>query len=352
MLVVQVIESFGSGTLQVVSTLAAMSHAEGWQTVVFHGLRDETPKDFPALFPQGTKFIKLKTGRAINGIWDLSDAMTIAAFAKKHKAALIHGHSSKGGALSRAASLMSGTPGLYTPHGFSFLTEKGPSKTKLTYWLEKGLGVLPATLVCCSQSEAKIANDFSAKVAVVPNFIDLSALKAAGAEAGGCDIVMAGRISAQKNATLFMATARLLPQYRFLWLGGPASELEGDIPANVEVSGWVTRETALRRMAGAKVYLSTSRYEGMPIAMLEAQALGLPVVSTKVLGSVDIVADGVNGRFADTAEDMAAALKELLENDALRATYGRQAQAILNERHNPQTLTGEWARIYRAHARA
>ncbi len=354
MLVLQIIESFGSGTLQVVSTLVHATHAKGWQTVVFHGMREETPENFPAMFPDGTRFIPLKTGRSINGIWDLADALKIADYARKHKAALIHGHSSKGGALARAAALFSGRPALYTPHGFSFLTEKGPSKRKLTYWLEKGLGLLPSAIVCCSDSEAKMARLFSRDVSVVPNFIDSEALAAVVnlTDAPDCDIVMAGRISTQKNAPLFMATAARLPGYRFVWLGGPESVLESPPPANVEISGWVARETALKRMAKAKIYLSTSRYEGMPIAMLEAQALGLPVVSTRVLGSQDIVVDDVNGRFADTAEEMAETIEALLSDETLRTRYGRQAREILATKHNPEVLIGEWMRIYQVNARA
>ncbi len=353
MLVLQIIESFGSGTLQVVSNLVHAAHARGWRTVVFHGLREETPENFPGLFPQGTQFIRLKTGRSINGIWDLSDAVRIAAYARKHKAALIHGHSSKGGALARAAGLASGKVALYTPHGFSFLTEKGPSRKKLTYWIEKGLGLLPSTIVCCSESEAMVARSFSRRVDVVPNFIDthaLAGLRQQGNEPG-CDIVMAGRISEQKNAPLFMAAAARLPQYKFVWLGGPASALTEDTPANVEISGWVSRDTVLRRMSQAKIYLSTSRYEGMPIAMLEAQALGLPVVSTRVPGSTDVVIDRVNGRFADTADEMAETIEALLDDGDLRATYGRQAAEILDRKHNPHALTAQWMQIYETHAR-
>jgi glycosyltransferase involved in cell wall biosynthesis len=84
----------------------------------------------------------------------------------------------------------------------------------------------------------------------------------------------------------------------------------------VEVSGWLTSEELHRRLSSASALLFTSRGEGMPMAVLEAQAMGIPVVASRVTGVVDLIDDGENGLLGETVEELADALTRVLTDPA------------------------------------
>lgn len=54
--IVQIHESFGSGTLAIVADIVRKTHELNWKTTIFHGMRAETPDNFRELFPAGTIF--------------------------------------------------------------------------------------------------------------------------------------------------------------------------------------------------------------------------------------------------------------------------------------------------------
>ena len=348
--IVQIIESFGAGTLQAVAAITRAMSERGARTTVFHGNRAETPQDFQALFPEGVDFRPLATGRAVNGVIDAYDAARIALFAVRHRVDVLHGHSSKGGALARMAGLLSGTPTVYTPHGFAFLTNGGPDRGKIAYKFERLLGRLPALTVCCSTSEAEVALLLSPRVTSIPNFIDLAAVDAMRARVprdSGADILGVGRISAQKNLPLFFALARRNPQMRCVWIGGPTSELDGETPPdNVEITGWLSRDESLARIAACKVFVSTSRFEGMPIALMEAMAMEIPVVCTDVAGNRDLVEDGATGYLRDDEDGLHAVIGQLLADPAARARLGQGGRRKLERENAPDVLRERWAELY------
>ncbi|MDT4878571.1 N-acetyl-alpha-D-glucosaminyl L-malate synthase [compost metagenome] len=84
------------------------------------------------------------------------------------------------------------------------------------------------------------------------------------------------------------------------------------------------------------MFCLTSRAEGVPIAVFEAGAIGLPVVSTNVGSLREVIEDGVSGylvdRAGDTAGAIAARLGQLAEQPALRQHLGAQLQKrVLND---------------------
>lgn len=82
---------------------------------------------------------------------------------------------------------------------------------------------------------------------------------------------------------------------------------------------------ATRLFSAFDLYVSASRGEGLPLALLEAMACELPVVATRVTGHVDVVVDGVTGFLTrpGDSEDLARALGRLLDDPELRQRMGR-----------------------------
>ncbi len=126
------------------------------------------------------------------------------------------------------------------------------------------------------------------------------------------------------------------PAWQFVWAGdGPdrtrfECAVRDAALANVTFLGVIARPADL--LGRARVLLSTSRWEGLPYALLEAGALGVPVVATRVVGNCDVIDDGVNGYLfpVDLPDAGVAALERVLEHpiEAQRlAAAGRQVIA-------------------------
>jgi glycosyltransferase involved in cell wall biosynthesis/SAM-dependent methyltransferase len=164
------------------------------------------------------------------------------------------------------------------------------------------------------------------------------------------DIVSVGRLVDQKDfPTLIRAVANLkdrFPNIKTVVIGsGPthneiARQLKSlGLTKNVRLTGEYSRQRVIRTLSRAKIYVSSSKYEGSSIALLEAMSMGLPVIATKVSGSEEIIRSGMNGFLIEPgdASTLAKHIRELLENEPLRASIGSKAKKTANEiiRTNP-----------------
>jgi glycosyltransferase involved in cell wall biosynthesis len=93
-----------------------------------------------------------------------------------------------------------------------------------------------------------------------------------------------------------------------------------------------------------------SRWEGMPNAVLEAMACGLPCVSTRVSGSEDIVQHGVNGLLVEPEDyqGMAQALLTLLRDQLLTQEYGRAARETIEKRYAHEQVMNKYVELYQS----
>ena len=98
----------------------------------------------------------------------------------------------------------------------------------------------------------------------------------------------------------------------------------------------------------ASLFVLTSRYEGLPMVLLEAQAFGLPIVSFRCkCGPADVITDGVNGFLVDEGdiEQFAAALKRLMGDIALRKQMGEKA-LVSSERFSEERVMQYWISLF------
>ncbi len=147
-------------------------------------------------------------------------------------------------------------------------------------------------------------------------------------------IVFVGRLSKEKGVLHLAHAARLLPEYTFMVAGsGPDESVLYDIP-NVKLFGFLTGDKLTQLMGEAKVLLLPSVcYENCPLSILEAQALGVPVVTMNSGGMAELVKDGVTGTLVSelTPEGIALKLKETMENEVY---YNTLKENCKNEKDN------------------
>jgi glycosyltransferase involved in cell wall biosynthesis len=96
------------------------------------------------------------------------------------------------------------------------------------------------------------------------------------------------------------------------------------------------------------VFVMPSRWEGIPLTLLEAMGYGLPVVSTRVGRATEIIRDGVNGRLTPEAdpEALARAILELYREPEKRQDWGEQARRTVLEKYTLEHFLEQFAAIY------
>ncbi|HEX7349474.1 glycosyltransferase [Brachybacterium sp.] len=265
---------------------------------------------------------------------------SLGSLLRREKPDILHLHSSRAGMIGRFIALLSGAHHrtVYSPHGLSSeRTVSTPAMRAVYTRLERlGARMAPA-LALCSWSEQQLVLEKipEARTAVLANSVDVDRLRGIARAHGPKgpravpEIVHVGRITEQKLAAAFGRIAESWhlasdQPVRFRWIGDGDRSL---LPASVEATGWMEREELLRVLAGADLMLFTSASEGMPMALLEAQALGVPVVASRVTGVVDVIEDEVTGLLRDTEDELRTAAAALIADPSRRRELGAAASA-------------------------
>ncbi len=174
---------------------------------------------------------------------------------------------------------------------------------------------------------------YKGKTKTIHNFINKE--KFSGSQRNREDyIAYVGRLSKEKGIENIAGTAKLLPQYNFVVAGnGPDEAVLKDIP-NVKLAGFLTGDELTKLVGNAKVLLLPSVcYENCPLSILEAHAMGVPVVTMNSGGMAELVKDGVTGTLVNepTPHGIAEKIKATLENEDY---YNTLEQNCKNEKDN------------------
>jgi glycosyltransferase involved in cell wall biosynthesis len=172
-------------------------------------------------------------------------------------------------------------------------------------------------------------------------------------------LVTASRLAPQKAVhVLLEALAQLETAFVLAVLGtGPLEEeLKGRAAAAgvAERVRWLGfRRDVADHIAAADVFCLSSVWEGVPLAAQEAILLGVPVVATAVGGMPELVDDAVTGRLVPPGDPaaLAAALRQVLANETLRAAFAAGARARLEERFSTEKMLARLGAEYRERAR-
>jgi glycosyltransferase involved in cell wall biosynthesis len=139
--------------------------------------------------------------------------------------------------------------------------------------------------------------------------------------------VFVGRLTRQKGLGTAIAAIALVPDARLVLVGdGPERRVLEQAAAasaaagRIAFRGSLSRDDALRAVAGAEAALLSSDWENLPHSAVEALSVGVPVVSTAVGGVPEVVRDGLNGLLVQPGdpEALAVALRRMLEEPGLR----------------------------------
>ncbi len=180
------------------------------------------------------------------------------------------------------------------------------------------------------------------KIFVVPNPIDterFSPNPVAHKHVGQAAYV--GRLSPEKNLRMLVKAVIRLSEARLILVGSGPEEAELRRLASdcdrIQFAGSVPNSQIPAILSEAEVFVLPSRYEGSPKALLEAMACGLAVIGADAPGIREVIQHETDGLLCEPSEDgLADAIRRALADAELRQRLGRQARAIVVERHSQE----------------
>jgi glycosyltransferase involved in cell wall biosynthesis len=327
--------------------------------IIFHGERRQvmTAAEVKKIFPQkNVRFIRWQSAqRSINPLRDFRALnelyKTLRRLKKKGLVDAVHLHSSKSGLLGRMACRLAGIDNvIYTPNGAPFLSGGNFLSNYLYEQLEKIGNGLGGKVVCCSESELEEYEKIGISASYVNNGISMKSIKAPQPKRNKdvFRIITSGRIVDQKNPALFNEVAKYFEefdQFEFIWAGdGPDRHLL--TASNIEVTGWLTEAQVKELMVGSDLYLSTSSYEGLSFAVLEALALRKPMLLSDCVGNKDVIKSGLNGDLFTNEHEAIVKLLNYYNNREMLHVMGEFSQEICKTEFDMQRNFRSYRHIY------
>jgi glycosyltransferase involved in cell wall biosynthesis len=280
--------------------------------------------------------------------------LRLAQFFRRARIDVVHTHNTKPHLYGAAAACLAGVPAIIqTRHGQPYRS----SRRKLAAFRVAAL--VTNRVVCVSEDSRKLTARYGVaprKLCTLWNGIDTARFAYQGPCPEG-PVVAVARLSPEKDIqTLVRAGALAMtgnPDFRLEVAGdGPClSDLqclanELGVAGSVRFLGEVGDIPSL--LARSSLFVLPSLTEGISLTLLEAMAVGLPVVATAVGGNREVVSDGETGCLVapGDAANLAAAMNRLLANPTLGQALGRQGRARVEEHFDVRRMVRQYEALY------
>ena len=215
------------------------------------------------------------------------------------------------------------------------------------------VGVSEDAAALCRRDDTRSAD----RILALWNGVDLNRFEYRGPSTQPVAISVA-RLSPEKDfATLLRATWILIkdrPDFRLKIVGDgkerqKLEQLTEELNLNGHVEFLGERSDVSTLLPQAGFFVSSSRTEGISLTLLEAMAVGLPVVTTRVGGNPEIVVEGKTGRLVspNSPEELALAMRELLNEQEAWPVYGELARQRVEQHFNVRNMVRQYEDLYR-----
>jgi len=257
---------------------------------------------------------------------------------RRERPALIHTHGYKANIVGRLASLISSVPAVSTFHA----GDPGEGNVRLYNILDRMTSRFQPKFAV---SDA-IRRSLPGRATLLENFVHAPATLAGLASNR---VAFVGRLSHEKGPDIFCELACQIPDASFDVYGdGPMKdELQAKYGDSATFHGMVPDVSTLLQQTSLLVM--PSRHEGLPMAALEAMALGVPVAAFAVGGLPSLIEDGQNGLLArpgNTAELVAAISNYLSQDAETRRFFGSAASRTVADRFSADVQIPKLTEIY------
>lgn len=287
--------------------------------------------------------------REISPINDLKALISLIRHIKEGKFDVVHTHSSKTGLLGRIAAKITGVKKIvHSVHGFAFPAAKSKIQYIVYFLMEYLAKYFTDHLIVLNKTDYHYAVSklgySKNKVSIIPNGVDIDYFEPSLKDNKEITFLMVGRLWQQKDPlTLIKAAAKLkFPQKIIIIIAGDGDLFDAcssyiknnNLSKVVALHGWVSDVKGL--LDKADVFILPSKWEGMPLAILEAMASGLPCIVTDIPGNNDLVVSGENGLLFPIGDYklLSEHIDRLANDDILRAEMSEASRHFAVQRYS------------------
>ena len=268
---------------------------------------------------------------------------------------IVHCHTPVGGVLGRLAARNArkkGTRIMYTAHGFHFYRGAPWKNWMLFYPIEKLCSYFVDAIITINEEDYSFAKKKfkNTKVFHLPgvgiNVAKYSQELRQDTKAGDLPvmrgdekwILSVGELNDNKNQKTILRALTLpgLEHVHYLIVGegirkSQLDEYAETLAVNHRVHFLGYRDDIAQFLLASDVFVFPSYREGLPVALMEAMAAGIPVVASKVRGNVDLIQNGINGFLCDPTDEKAFAehIRLLLSNEDLANRFSERGKEII-----------------------
>ncbi|SEA51172.1 Glycosyltransferase involved in cell wall bisynthesis [Pseudobutyrivibrio sp. ACV-2] len=337
----------------------------------------------------GCRVIETSSLRKIFHFGELSKAYKLLKTeVEKNKYEIVHTQSPIGGVVCRLACRRArklyGTKVIYAAHGFHFFKGASLINTIIFKNVEKWCSKYTDLLITINKEDYANAQKMKAKqVAYVPGagvdthkFVASEGARQKIRKELGIDdetiiILSVGELIPRKNHTEVLRALKMMkdngtllaegsdervqPKYKIKYLIAGRGKIQAELEENIArlgLSDYVQmlgfRSDVADIFAASDIYVFPSHQEGLPVALMEAMSVGMPVVCSKIRGNTDLIEEGIGGYFFDShdAATLVTALNKALSDNLTKREQMGQANIEVMKQFDKETVNKVMRELY------
>ncbi|MEP0520516.1 MAG: glycosyltransferase [Hyphomicrobiales bacterium] len=295
---------------------------------------------------------------SVSALWKLYKEV------KRRKIDVMHAHGKGGGVYARMVGFPAGKKIIYTSHGMPPMSGSFFWFLNSDVWLDFLLSKVTNAVICVSNGERDEIESHHVtkgeKLVVIENGVTMGLPRHHAHTAGQpLRLVAVSRFDGQKNSgelaeiVIELEKRKLAGGFHLTVLGH--GEGKADFERKIAEHGLTDRITMTGAVPDVRKYfresdvlVSTSIWEGMPLALLEAMSEGLPIMASDVVGNHDVVTDGENGLLYSLGNIVQATdAIMLLADPAIRQRFGDAGRDHILARHSVDYMAKNTLNLYK-----
>lgn len=300
----------------------------------------------------------------VHPVRPLKDArcvLAVAALIRRSRAELIHGHTGKAGLIARLAGWITQTPSLYTVHSWSFVGTSR-STAAIAVWLERAARITGGTVIEVCRSNFAMARRRGvvspAHHLMIWNGVPDTQLRARPVTDQPVRILMAARfVRYKQHSVLLHALAGIDPSSWQLTLAGDGpfraemEQLSAKLGIRDRVAFLGDTDHVPSLLAESDILALATRFESLPLTIIEAMRAGVPVVASDVGGVAELVTHGTTGYLVPHSDpqSLQERLRELIASDQKRSRMGQMGRLQYERQFTVEKMAGAVLSLYREH---
>lgn len=295
---------------------------------------------------------------SISPVKDLRALKSVHDLMREIDPDLVHCHSSKAGMIGRISAWLYHKPVIFTIHGWGF----GPGRkrsissfVRVTEWLLKPLTNFYISVSLVDQ-HAGISEVGIPKDAIVTIRNGVPDLFTEPEPASDAVITMVARNDHPKDYPTLASALRNVNFTGSFFIGdrtddpsfkGQCQLLAGHNADKINFLG--ARDDVSDLLRQSQVFVLSSRFEGLPLSIIEAMRQGLPIVASRVGGVPELVADGINGFMFEPGDSagLAQSLSTILGDENLRLRMGEESRRRFLNEFSKEKMVEETVKVYK-----